>query len=127
MPNFDARITVGATLAVWVDAATATAPTRLNPNPAHPPKHRRVEIGSVVAVKATVAGVEGPPDVLLGGKLFAAHFAEVPVWPPPAIASQPFHSSVVTFTPKYLGHHLLVMAREDGGAVGVPFFVEMTT
>jgi len=126
MPNFDARITAGAALTVWVDAPTATAPTRLNPNPAHPPKYHRVELGVTVTVKASVGGVEGPMDAALVGKLFTSHFGEVPVWPPPAITNPPGQSSVATFKPKYLGHHLLVMRREDGGAIAVPFFVEMS-
>src|SRR5262245_42900543 len=124
VPNFEARITAGATLTVWVDVATAKAPTRLNPNPVHPPKYQRVTWGDTVTVKATVNGVEGPLDAQLGGTLFKCHFAEVPIWPPVAITSPPGQSSVATFKPKYVGHHLLVMRREDGGAVGVPFFVE---
>src|SRR5262245_22697396 len=126
MPNFDARITAGAALRVWTDPPTPDAPTRLNPNPAYPPKYWRVEQTVSVTIKATVNGVEGPHDALLGSKLFTAHFAEMPVWPPPAITSPPGHTSVVTFTPKHKGHHLLVMRREDGGAVALPFFVEST-
>lgn len=126
MPSFEARITAGAALRVWSDPATAEAPSRLNPNPLHPPRYRRVEQTFAVTIQATVGGVDGPLDADLGGELFTAHFAEVPTWPPPAITSPPGRSSVITFTPKYKGHHLVVMRREGGGAVALPFFVEST-
>lgn len=127
MPDFEARIASGAMLAVWTDPATADGPSRINPHPAHPPRYQRVELGSTVTVKASVAGVEGPPDSALGGRLFTTHFAEVPIWPPPAITTPPGSTSIASFVPNHLGHHLVVLRRQDGGAVALPFFVETAT
>ena len=123
MPNFTTRITSGATMQTWTDAADSERPGRLNYDPARPHTFRQVALGATVVVTATVGGVEGEVDANLGGELFTASFAEVPTWPAPATSSPPNQSTQVQFTPAHLGHHVLVQRRANGGAVWVPFVV----
>lgn len=135
MSDFSARITAGSTLVVWTDPTVAQStstgvggyPSRLNPIAAYPHKCRRVELGATVTAKATVGGVEGPVDAALGGRLFTAYWAEVPLWPGPAISLAGGQSSVATFTPPGIGHYLFVFRRDGGGALALPFKVELTS
>lgn len=132
MPDFTARITSGVTLALWEDpdrpAGTQGptdpgAPSRLNPLPDSP--HRRFvgTVGVAIEVQATVAGVEGPMDAALGGRLFTAWWLEKAglVAGPVGAAGQ---SSVQTFTPLGEGHYTLGLEREEGGAIFIPVDVE---
>ena len=123
MPNFSTRITSGATMQTWTDAADADRPGRLNYDPARPHTFRHVALGATVQIRAIVDDVDGPSDAMLGGNLFTESFAEVPIWPAPAIIPQATHTSIVLFTPLHLGHHVLVQRRANGGAVWVPFVV----
>jgi hypothetical protein len=123
MPNFDVRITAGATRAVWVDPADGEKPSRLNYNEARPHTYRETTVGVPVTISAIVNGVTAPLDAALGGDLFTAWFGEVPTWPAPALSSPAGQSSVVTFTPEHEGHHLLVGSRASGGRILVPIEV----
>ena len=134
MPDFSAELTAGAAGEIWIDppvpegpsTGAGGAPSRLNPDVNYPHTYRAVQLGSSVMIQASVNGVPAPLDVALGGRLFTTHFAEVPVWPAPAIALTPGQSSVATFTPTELGHHLVVMRRQGGGgAVAIPFQLEV--
>lgn len=127
MPNFTARVTAGATVVDWDDPETPTAPSRINPPPTHPLRYLQVTPPDTLVVQATVDGVEGEVDANLGGELFQAHLAEWSGDYPPAFAPIPGQSSVVRvqLTAQHLGHHLLVLRRENGGAVVVPFDVEV--
>lgn len=117
MPNFTVALSGNVTVAEWTDE-------RLNPTPGN--THRYPEVirtGGAVTLTATVGGVSGPLDATLGGDTFTHYFAEVPVWPAPAISSPAGQSSVCSFTPRNLGLHLLFMRRIDGGAVGIHLYV----
>lgn len=117
MPNFTVAPSGNVSIQEWTD-------DRLNPMPAHPHSYYYVSLfGGTVTVTATVGGVAGPLDASLAGETFAHSFAEVPVWPPPAISSPAGQSSVCSFTPKSIGLHLLMIRRIDGGAVGLHFYV----
>lgn len=117
MPKFTVDVSGNVTVAEWTD-------DRLNPVPAHPHRYYEVVLtGGAVTLTATVGGIAGPLDATLGGETFTHSFAEVPVWPPPAISSPAGQSSVCSFTPKNLGLHLVMMRRISGGAVGVHFYV----
>jgi len=130
MPDFDAHFASGVTLAAWVDppkpegAGTGAggAPPRTNPVAGHPPSYYRASLGATV--EAIVGGVAGPLDAALGGRLFTTHFAELPIWPPPLIASPAGQTSRATFTPYLIGHHLVVLRRDGGGAIALHFDVE---
>lgn len=133
MPDFTAEITAGAATQIWTDppapesplTGAGGAPSRLNPDVDHPHTLRAVQSGSTVTIQATVNGVLAPLDSVLDGRLFTVHFAEVPVWPPPAITLTPGQSSVASFAPTMAGHHLVVMRRQGGGgAVAIPFELE---
>ena len=117
MPNFTVAVTGNASIASWTD-------DRLNPVPSHPHLYYDVVLtGGTVTLTATVNGVSGPLDAAIPGETFTHSFAEVPVWPAPAITSPAGQSSVCSFTPKNLGLHLLMMRRTGGGAVGIHFYV----
>lgn len=122
MPNFEARITAGASRAVWVDEPTETKPSRLNADAAKPHTYRECIVGETVTVSAIVDGEVGPDDADLDGATFTTWFGEVPGWPAPSLSSPAGQSSVVSFVPVTEGHHLLVFYRTDGGRVLVPFW-----
>jgi hypothetical protein len=132
MPDFDARLADGVILAVWTDAPAAEsattgpggAPSRLNALGGHPPSYFRASIGVAVTVEAMVGATTAPTDAQLGGRLFTTHFAELPIWPPPLITIAAGRTSRATFTPYTIGHHLVVMRRDGGGAVALTFEVE---
>lgn len=129
MPNFTVTNFSGSDV-VWLDPATADQPSRLNAFPLHPHTYRKVSVGLgpvVVTFKATVGGVLAPMDAALGGKLFSAAFAEWSGTFPPPITLAAAQSSLATFTvtSSHLGHFLFSFRRESGGAVNVPFDVEV--
>jgi hypothetical protein len=132
MPDFEAQFASGVSLAAWEDpprpegpaTGSGGAPPRTNPIAGHPPAFFRASVGAAVTVEAIVAGTAAPLDAALGGRLFTTHFAELPIWPPPLIASPAGQTSKATFTPYVVGHHLVVLRRDGGGAVALPFEVE---
>lgn len=129
MPNFTVTIFTGSDVA-WVDPAIASQPSRLNAFPLNPHTYRKVSVGLgpvVVTLKATVGGVLAPMDAALGGKLFSAAFAEGSGVFPPPITLAAAQSSLATFTvtSSHLGHFLFSFRRKNGGAVNVPFDVEI--
>ncbi len=122
MPDFTARFTAGTSLATWVDAAGNQS--RINPASGHVLRYTKGQVGTEIVVKATVGGVEGPSDGTLGGRLFTAAFAEHSAPYPFAPAGDASHSSIQRFTPPAAGHYLLVIRRDDGGAIGMHVDVE---
>ncbi len=130
MPNFTARPTAGVSLITWLDPAasadycTGTAPSRINPDPAHPHKHYR-GTGTEITLKATVGGTEGPADGALGGNLFHTYFSRWPGAAPPLVTFTAGFTSIAKFTPTDTGHYVFVFYRPSGGAVGVHLDVEI--
>jgi len=117
MPNFTVAVSGNVATAEWTD-------DRLNATATQPHLYYEVTLsGGAVTLTATVGGVAGPLDGALGGELFTHYFAEVPLWPAPAISSPAGQSSVCSFTPKNLGLHLLMIRRASGGAVGIHLYV----
>ena len=137
MPDFEARLVgAGVTLVAWADppapvpyASPGPAPSRLNVHGAYPPTYYRVAPGSMVEVRAIVGGVEAPLDAALGGRLFTAWWAQ---WSdfPPTIVQPAGQSSVARFAlnatvGRHLGFFHLGLGRTGGGALFVPFCVEV--
>ena len=130
MPDFSLRITsAGTTSEVWVDTATVTAPSRLNPLVQYPHRYWRVPTATAqLILKATVAGFEGPADAALGGRLFTWSWVEQPstAWSAP-IPPTVGWTSITTFPANHFlgheGHYTLLCSRTGGGAVGIPFEV----
>lgn len=125
MPNFKLDVSgSGLSTEVWTDPIVGSLPSRLNAAVAHPHRYRQILQGvGPITVTATVDGTAGPLDADLGGETFTSSFAEVPIWPAPAIASPAGQSSVASFVPTRLGLNLFVMRRINGGAVGIHFYV----
>jgi hypothetical protein len=125
MPNFTLGVSgAGLTIEVWDDPIVGQLPSRLNAAVAHRHLYHQILQGvGPITVTATVNGTAGPLDAVLAGETFMSAFAEVPLWPAPAISSPAGQSSVASFTPTRLGLNLFVMRRINGGAVGVPFYV----
>jgi hypothetical protein len=118
MSDFSARLTSGVTPVTWLDPATVTAPSRINPRAGIPHIYLEQSSPTIIA-KATVAGVEGPADTALGGRLFKWSWAELPSgWAPPALVSSAGHSAEVSITPNpaFYGHCVLLCWRKGGGA-----------
>ncbi len=88
---------------------------RINPREGYPMRCYVGTVGEPVTLKGVVNGVPGPLDVDLGGRLFHAASVEQPHpwvvgWSHPVGAS-----SVQTFIPTRIGHHLVYLRREGGG------------
>lgn len=120
MPNFSIKPTFGTTVQQWTDDDT---PSRLNSVAARPPLYYEAYQSTTVTVTASVNGVLGPLDAALGGDLFTTSFAEVPIWPAPALSYPAGQSSAVSFIPSRLGMHLLTFRRSNGGAVSIHIYV----
>lgn len=129
MADFSVRIASGGTPATWTDPATGSAPSRLNPFAAHP--HRSINMlpGSALQLRVTLAGVDGPLDAVLVGKLFLWSWADRPsvsyLIPTVTVVGQ---TSVLdfaagTFTGKP-GHYAILCWREGSGGVVVPWEVD---
>jgi hypothetical protein len=117
MPDFLARFAAGTTLETWSDPPLGDRAGRLNPFIQRPHRYRRAESGALVEIAGVVAGVVGPLDGALGGRLFYGWFAETASGSPPAVTSPPGQSSVRRFTPTAFGHYTYVLRRAGGGGV----------
>lgn len=107
----------GAALAPWTDPATVTRPSRINPAPNHRHLRRRATVGVQVTLSAVVAGVTGPLDGALGGRLFFGWFLEYPTFSAPGVTVPAGQSSVRRFTPTLAGHYTYLLRRADGGGL----------
>lgn len=116
MADFTVRLTAGVVLTVWDDHPAARG-SRLNPQVTHPSRYWKATVDSPVTMKATVAGVEGPMDGALGGRLFTSDFGMAAS--PVGATGAGGQSSVQTFTPRQAGHYLWVMRRAGGGVVAI--------
>jgi hypothetical protein len=116
MPDFGIAFD-GAPLAPWLDPPTGELPSRINPTPTHPHLRRLATVGQEVELAAVVAGVTGPLDGALGGRLFVGWFIEHPTVEPPAVASPAGQSSVCRFTPPLPGHYTYCLRRDGGGGL----------
>jgi hypothetical protein len=116
MPDFSASFTAGALLVPWLDPQDTIRPTRLNPSTDHGHTRRVAVRGAPVTLKATIAGVLGPLDAALAGRLFLWMWVETP-GVDPLLASPVGQSSVVSFTPVLDGHYCLVARRAGGGGI----------
>lgn len=110
MPDFTVRPTAGAVLEGWT---YADLPSKINPFTSHGHRRYRVPVGGSATFKCKVAGVEGPADGALGGRLFNWWWVE---WPlsQPAIASGGGFTSIATFTTTAPGHYVLGVRRDNG-------------
>jgi len=122
MADFSADFTSGVTVTEWSDPPLGNLPTRLNAFTETPHLHAIGTTGTQVEITATVPpfdGVAGEVDGNLGGRLFALHFAESAILPPPSISSPAAQSSVQRFTPALAGHYTLRLERVGvtGGSV----------
>jgi hypothetical protein len=131
MPDFTARIVSSGdvTMQTWLDAATASDPTRINPHPEHPHKYWKVRPNALPEFRCTVGGVEGPLDTALGGRLFKWSWAEVPgTGAPPPITPTPGSSSIavanISGVAMPLGHYCINIWRDNGGSILIPFEVQ---
>ena len=115
MPDFRAAFTSGVNLEPWTDPADSTRPTRQNTIAERGHTRRQGSVGTQIEVTATVAGVAGPLDAALGGRLFLVSFAEW-VAPKPVLSSPGGQSSVQRFTPASAGHYCFAFRRDGGGA-----------
>ena len=116
MPDFRIAFS-GAPLAAWTDPATSTAPSRINPAPNRQHLRRRATVGVQVSLSAVVAGVTGPLDAALGGRLFFGWFIEYPTAGVPPVSVPAGQSSVRRFTPTLAGHYTYCLRRADGGGL----------
>jgi hypothetical protein len=107
----------GAPLAPWLDPPTGDLPSRINPTPTRPHLRRRATVGAEVELAAVVAGVTGPLDAALGGRLFLGWWIEHPTVGPPAVAVPAGQSSVRRFTPELAGHYTYCLRRFGGGGL----------
>lgn len=125
MADFDADITSAYEIADWADEGSEAIPSRLNAKAGLPHRYVRIAFGSCIFIKASVAGVVGPADTTLGGRLFTKWFVECPHDTPPVVGSPSGYSSIVIFTPEFLGAYLFGFRRPEGGGVFIHFVVEM--
>lgn len=122
--DFTVRIREGVTLRTWEDpGVVGVAPSRLNSRPGYPQRRWVGTVGVRIELAAVVAGVEGPDDTDLDGRLFETWFVERP-WPPQWLAYDSGRTSVRWFTPPVPGHYTIGFRRHDGGAVHVHIDVE---
>jgi hypothetical protein len=121
MPSFFARIApADATVVPWIDPATSTEPSRINPRAHRPLTLWHVAVGSTVHIEATVPTLGlAPVDALLGGRLFTGHVLEAPV--PHGITPTAGQSSKHTIVPLEPGHYAVALRRPGSGAVIVHF------
>ncbi len=117
MADFTASFTGGVALERWTDPPSGARPSRINPLPNRPHLRRVGVTGAPITIRARVAGVTGPMDAALGGRLFVAWLAEYPSAVSPPIVKPAGQSSVRTFTPTMAGHYTFVLRRAGGGGV----------
>lgn len=132
MPDFTARWTTPSVTVSFEDELGD--PPRLNPRAGKP--HRRLEVGlsafgfgGAVVAQATVGGVEGEVDAILGARLFTWDWVQWPGYPAkpsslPVITNPAGQSSVantdVSLWSLLTGLWVLSCRRVDGGAVLLP-------
>lgn len=124
MPDFFVSFTNGVTWHEWEDppvqpdgSGLPGKPSRLNPKVGRNHRYARAAVGQWIEAKATVGGIEGPPDSALGSRLFTAWLAEVPMHYPLGVIQEPGHSAIIKFKPPVAGHYTLVIRRAEGGSV----------
>jgi len=128
--DFSVSVTAGTTVQTWMDPARPAgtlgtgdlgASSRLNSIVSHPELRYVGVIGTAIFLRAKVAGVVGPYDGALGGRLFTAWRVENPPWPGEAspyvfgFTSPAGQSSVQSFTPEVEGHYTIGFKRTAGG------------
>lgn len=136
MADFDVEVVSGDIIAYpstqWTDPALPEDPTRLNPRGHVQHRHMRFVIApeSTLAVvfQTIVAGVHGPDDAALGGRLFGWSMGIWPTGAPvPAVVS-PYGGKTsrgqVVLKGRYPGHWVMTCARPGGGHIGYPFDIE---
>lgn len=104
----------------WLDPPNTDQSSRLNPCAGAPEGRLVATVGQLVTLTAKVAGVLGPIDTALGGRLFVAASSEqahpwAVSWETPPAGQ----SSVQRFYPQRPGHYLVYLRRPGGGAVSV--------
>ena len=124
MPNFEARITAGATIETWDDPEGSQGqPSRVNPQPGYPHKRYVGVVGTEVAIDLYVGGAV-LPDSGLGGHLFYPWTVEAPHPYPIGFSHDPTWSSKPRFTPGVPGHYCIGIRRPFSGPVLMHIDVE---
>lgn len=116
MADFTTVFSTGVTSAQWLDPAgpAGVPPSRLNARTGFPHTRWMGKVGTQITVSAVVAGVTGPLDSALGGRLFQSWFVQAPA-SPLACSSPGGQSSVQAFTPPAPGHYVVALYRQAGG------------
>ncbi len=116
MPDFDLRVTSGASIAPWTDPATDDAPSRVNARTGNPLRRYVATVGTQVEIRAVVGATVAPLDSALGGRLFVPFAVDCPL---PAVewSSPAGQSSIQRFTPARRGHYHVRVRRPGGGVV----------
>lgn len=128
MPDFIARVSLGAIVVPWSDPASASKPSRLNPHAGIAHQYIRASAGNMVEVRLTLTDgpfdgtAEAPLDGALGGRLFTWFWAEHPPGGAVPIFTPPGQSSLATFTFTTTGGYLLVAQRGSlpPSPIGIP-------
>jgi len=126
MANFDLEIVSGLVLTSWTDAATAIAPTRINPISGLLHKYWLLsDLITPVRIGCRVGGVITPLDAALGGNLFEWRWIDLPKGSMPFIPATAGQSSMTTFAAGTFsdGHYTIQAIRPSGGAIGISFDV----
>lgn len=117
MPDFEARVVLGASLVAWLDPEGPGAePSRINPQPGHPMKRYLGTVGVPVVIYCYVGGSQ-LPDGSLGGRLFVPYTVESPNPYPVSFTPTAGWTATVSFTPDTAGHYCVGIRRPEGGAV----------
>lgn len=124
MPDFDLVVSApsnspAATMNVvpWTDPPSASRPSRIRSSGGVPHLHYKVTTAGWIRLSAVVNGFFEPVDALLGGRLFTRHAAEYPGTTEPPSATAAGVSAVSEFNLTEDGHYVLVVTRDQGGAI----------
>lgn len=126
MPDFDVRVASGAVQKPWTDPVGPDGQaSRLRPRGGLDQLYWLGTRGVAIKLLMSVNGVEMPADSALGSRLFTPSLVEG--FGPGMFVSVPGWSSAVLWTPLNVGHHVVGIRRNDGGAYLIPFDIQAPT
>jgi hypothetical protein len=112
MPEFELKLS-GVTVEPWLDPASGSNPSRLNPRIGRNASRLVAVLGDTITLSAVVDGVPAPE---VAGRKFICDSAEAPhPYPVGFIIPDAALTSVQQFTPTLPGHYLVYMRRNGGG------------